>query len=208
MSLNLEDYSELLNPLSPQVREILQATFHEAARVMSPAGLQHYLEGAKGLSHLGRGTDLVATYLQEMPVVAREVGEDAVQASVVAALKLSSMTSGEILALYFATLPTAARRLGDYTLFQGYLTFLHQLAALAPRGLRPLFGALDELLTKLTLGGLRRWAFFGAEAHRTDFTTQAAYFSLHTADSQAMIQQEHKGVLFVDNHRRLSAYLR
>ncbi|MDH4249397.1 MAG: VWA domain-containing protein [Deltaproteobacteria bacterium] len=53
-----------------------------------------------------------------------------------------------------------------------------------------------------------RWAFFGAEAHRTDYTTQAAYFSLRTADSQAMIQQEHKGVLFVDNHRRLSAYLR
>ena len=39
---------------------------------MSPAGLQTYLEGAKGLCGLGRGKDLVFSYLQEMPLVAKE----------------------------------------------------------------------------------------------------------------------------------------
>lgn len=208
MSIDLAQYRDYLEHLAPEVHPILEGTFHEAARVMTPTGLQHYLEGAKGLSGLGRGTDLVATYLQEMPAVAREVGEEAVREAIVAALKLASMTSGEVIGLFFASLPTAARRLGDLQLFRGYLTFLHQLAARAPRALRPLFGILDELLSKLTLGGLRRWAFFGADAYRSDFRNQAAYFSLQTPDSQAMLQKERRGLLFVDHQRKLAAYLR
>ena len=208
MSIDLEQYSEYLSQIHPEVLPILESNFHEAARVMSPAGLQNYLEGAKGLSNLGRGKDLVISYLEEMPLVARELGDDAVRESVLAALQLSSMTSGDVIALFFSTLPTVSRRLGDKELFQSYLRFLHRMAAKAPRGLRPMFGVLDELLGKLTLGGLRRWAFFGAEAYRTDYTNQLAYFSLKTQDSLAMIQQERKGILFVDNHRKLSAYLR
>lgn len=206
--MDLETYTEFFREVAPDVLPLLEGAFQEASRVMSPAGLENYMEGAKGLSNLGRGTDIVATYLQEMPLVAREVGEDAVKESVLAALKLSSMTSGEVISLFFATLPAVSRRLGDMQLFRGYLTFLHQLAARAPRGLRPMFGVLDDLLSKLTLGGLRRWAFFGAEAYRTDYKNQDAYFSLKTSDSVAMIQQERKGVLFVDNHRKLSAFLR
>ncbi len=208
MSIDLEHYREYFDLVSPEVRPVLEGTFHEAARVMTAAGLQHYLEGAKGLTNLGRGNDLVLTYLQEMPPVARELGEEAISESIVAAMKLASMTSGEVLGLFFATLPTAARRLGDIGLFRGYLLFLHQLAARAPRGLRPMLGVLDELLSKLTLGGLRRWAFFGADAHRTDVRTQLAYFALQTADSRAMLQKERKGVLFIDHQRKLSATLR
>lgn len=208
MGIDLAQYRDYLDHLAPEVHPILEGAFHEAARTLTPTGLQHYLEGAKGLSGLGRGTDLVATYLQEMPAVAREVGEEAVQESLLAAMKLASMTSGEVIGLFFASLPSAARRLGDLQLFRGYLTFLHQLASRAPRALRPLFGVLDELLAKLTLGGLRRWAFFGADAYRTDFKNQAAYFSLQTPDSQAMLQKERRGLLFADHQRKLSAYLR
>jgi hypothetical protein len=208
MNIDLEQYEAYFDLVSPVVRPIMAGTFHEAARVMTAAGLQHYLEGAKGLTDLGRGNDLVVTYLQEMPLVAREIGDEAVQESIVAAMKLSSMTSGEVIGLFFASLPTAARRLGDMGLFRAYLLFLHQLAARAPRGLRPMLGILDELLTKLTLGGLRRWAFFGADAYRTDFKNQLAYFALQTTDSQAVLQKERKGVLFVDHQRKLAAYLR
>ncbi|MDH4120639.1 MAG: VWA domain-containing protein [Deltaproteobacteria bacterium] len=208
MSIDLKQYSEYLEQLNPEITGVLESTFHEAARVMSASALQHYLEGAKGLVNLGRGNHLVITYLQEMPLVAKEIGDDAVKESILAAMKLSSMTSGEVIELFFATLPTTARRLGDMALFKAYLQFLHQLAARAPRGLRPMLSILDELLSKLPLGGLRRWAFFGADAYRTDFKNQTAYFSLQTADSQAMLQKERKGVLFVDHQRKLSAYLR
>lgn len=208
MKIELHDHAEVLEHLAPEVRGVLESCFQEAARVMSPAALQHYLEGAKALGGLGRGNDLVVSYLQEMPSVAREVGEESIQDAVLAAMKLSSMTSGEVIGLFFASLPTAARRLGDLTLLRAYLQFLHQLAARAPRGLRPMLGVLDELLAKLTLGGLRRWAMFGADAHRTDFKTQLAYFALRSADSQAMLQKERRGTLFVDHQRKLVAYLR
>lgn len=201
-------FSEFLEQAHPEARAALEREAPEVTRTLSPGALHNYLEGARALSSLGRGPALVVAYLQEIPQVAREIGEEAVSESVFAAMKLASMTSGEVIGLFFSSLPSAARRLGDMTLFRAYLQFLHQLAARAPRGLRPMFGVLDELLSKLTLGGLRRWAFFGADAHRADFKTQLDYFGLQTADSQAMLQQERKGVLFIDNQRRLSACLR
>jgi len=36
----LEDYAEFLEKISPEVRGVLDATFQDAARVISPAGLK------------------------------------------------------------------------------------------------------------------------------------------------------------------------
>jgi nitric oxide reductase NorD protein len=176
--------------------------------VMSPAGLHDYLEGAKGLAKLGRGRDIVISYLEDMPAVVKECGEDIIRDVIEAAMKLSSMTSGEVIALMFGTLPTAARRLGDPELLRGYLGFVHQLSAKAARGLRPMLNHMDELLGKLTLSGLKRWAFFGADAYRRDFQNLQAYFNLETTDSKAMLQKERRGTLFIDTQRKLNFYLR
>ena len=208
MTIRFEDYEACLKDVDPEVREALEGTFHEAARIMSPAGLQEYLEGARGLCSLGRGTDLVISYLQEMPLVVKECGEDIIRDCLNAALKLSSMTSGEVIALLFSSLPTAARRLGDPELLRGYLNLVHQLSAKAARGLRPMLNHIDELLSKLTLSGLRRWANFGAEAYRRDLNNLVAYFNLETQDSRAMLQKERRGTLFVDTQRKLNFYLR
>ena len=208
MSIDLKDYHEQLDALDPHVRGTLEASFAEAARVMSPQGLHNWLEGTKGLSQLGRGNELVITYIQSMPAVAKEAGEDVIKDCIVGAMKLSSMVSGEVIQLMFDTLPTAANRLGDTELLRGYLGLIHQLSAKVPRGLRPMLSHLDELLAKLTLGGLRRWALWGAQAHLRDFPAQLAYFDLKSADSQAMLQKERRGTLFVDNQRKLNLYLR
>ena len=208
MTIDLADYREELAEASPEVRDTFEATFHEAARVMSPAGLQEYLEGGKGLCQLGRGSDLVISYLQEMPLVVKECGDDIIRDCVHAAMKLSSMTSGEVISLLFSSLPTAARRLGDPELLRGYLALIHQLSASASRGLRPMLANIDELLSKLTLSGLRRWAQFGAEAYRRDLQNLVKYFALETADSRKMLQKERRGTLFVDSQRKLNFYLR
>ncbi|QIK38899.1 nitric oxide reductase activation protein NorD [Caldichromatium japonicum] len=188
--------------------QALESSYHEAARVMSPRGLDNYLRGIRALCDLNRGTDLVLTYVQEMPGVAKEVGEDVVPDVITALLKLASHTSGTVLTLIMGTLPLAASRFGDIELVRGYLNLLHQLAAKAPRGLRPMMENMDELLTKLTLGGLRRWALWGAQAHARDFEGQAAYFGLKTESARAVLQQERRGTLFVDTQRRLNFYLR
>ncbi|HID37601.1 MAG TPA: VWA domain-containing protein, partial [Ghiorsea sp.] len=177
-------------------------------RVMSPAGLQVYMDGAKSLCNLGRGSDVVISYIQEMPLVAKECGEDVIGDCLTAAMKLSSMTSAEVVSLLFASMPTAARNLGDAELFRGYLTLIHQLASTASRGVRPMLNHIDELLNKLTLSGLRRWSTFGAQAYRRDFNNLTAYFNLESADSRAVLAKERSGILFIKTQRKLNFYLR
>ncbi|MDH5516657.1 MAG: nitric oxide reductase activation protein NorD [Gammaproteobacteria bacterium] len=208
MSMKLEDYQEILHDVAPEIRDVMESTFQEASRVMSPSGLQEYMDGAKSLSNLGRGSGVVISYLQEMPLVAKECGEDVIGDCLTAAMKLSSMTSGEVVALLFASMPSAARNLGDAELFRGYLTLIHQLASTASRGVRPLLNHIDELLSKLTLSGLRRWAQFGAQAYRRDYNNLTAYFNLESADSRAVLQKERRGILFIKTQRKLNFYLR
>jgi hypothetical protein len=204
----LEEYAEFLEKIAPEVRGVLDATFQDAARVISPAGLKEYLDGAKALCGLGRGNDLVIIYLEVMPQIAKECGEDIIPDCVTAAMKASSMTSGEVIGLLLSNLPVVARHLGDAQLVRGYLMLIHQLASTAARGLRPMLLHIDELLSKLTLSGLRRWANFGAKAYRRDFNNLTAYFALESADSRAMLEKERRGVLFVRVQRKLNFYLR
>ena len=208
MSMKLEDYEDSLADVAPEIRDVMEATFQEASRVMSPTGLQEYMDGAKTLSNLGRGSGVVISYLQEMPLVAKECGEDVISDCLTAAMKLSSMTSAEVVTLLFSSMPTAARNLGDAELFRGYLTLIHQLASTASRGVRPMLNHIDELLSKLTLSGLRRWAQFGSQAYRRDFNNLTAYFNLESADSRAVLQKERRGILFIKTQRKLNFYLR
>jgi len=208
LTFDLDRYRDTLAQCAPALQDNLDTLLSDAARQMSPAGLQIYLEAAKGLCELGRGPDLACFWLEQMPAVVKEVGEDILPDTLEAVMKLSSMTSGSVLAQLVATLPVAARRLGDIDLVRRYLEFTHRLCAKAPRGLRPMLMHLDELLSKLTLGGLRRWAEFGAQAYRRDLANLAAYFDLATPDSLAMLREQRKGTLFIDVQRKLNFFLR
>ncbi|NVK31382.1 MAG: VWA domain-containing protein [Gammaproteobacteria bacterium] len=186
----------------------LTQSLQSAEKALSPTGLQDFLAGAHALIQLGRGEGLVLAYLNEVPEVARQVGEDLIDDIVTAAMKLSSMTSGEVIKLMLESLTPAARHLGDGQLLRTYLTLLHQLASTAARGLRPMLAHIDELLSKLTLSGLRRWSQFGANAYRRDFAKLTAYFDLATSDSRAMLESERRGTRFVQVQRKLNFYLR
>ncbi|MGE5026914.1 MAG: nitric oxide reductase activation protein NorD [Betaproteobacteria bacterium] len=208
MSINLDDYQELLDTLTPELRESLQSAWLEAAKAFSARGLDNYLKGAAALKSLGKGDNLVAIWIDHAPLVAKEVGEDVVPDLVQTALSLASKTSGTVIELVLGTAPTAANRLGDEALFRSYLQFIATLLAQAPRGVRPMLENLEALLGQLTLGGLRRWALWGAHAHRTNYPEQTNYFSLQSKESLAMLQKERKGTLFVDVQRRINMYLR
>jgi nitric oxide reductase NorD protein len=208
MTIKLEDHADLLEALGEHAAAMMNASWHEAARVFSPKGLEGYLIGAQRLKGLGRGNELVTTFIQSAPEIAREIGEDAVIELVQTAMMMASKTSGSVLEMVIGTAPTAAKRLGDEALFRGYLQLLNVLLAQAPRGLRPMLGKLDVLFANLTLGGLRRWANWGAHAHRTNYEEQVRYFGLESKESMAMLQKERKGTLFVDVQRRINMYLR
>jgi nitric oxide reductase activation protein len=208
MSVNLDDYKELVDELSPESQEILRSTWAEATKVYSARGLDNYIKGAVALRGLGRGCNLVVAWLENAPQVAKEVGEDVVADLATTALTLASKTSGAVIEMMLATAPTAAKRLGDATLFTKYLQFLNTLLAQAPRGVRPMLENLEKLFSQLTLGGLRRWAMWGAHAHRTNYEEQIKYFGLETKESLAVLQKERKGTLFIDVQRRINMYLR
>lgn len=209
MAVHLEDYQDILDELGGHAVEVLRSSWIEAARAFSPKGLEvYYLKGAQGLKSVGRGSDTVVSFLEAAPAVAREIGEEAVKEMLTAAMKMASRTSAAVLALFFSTAPVAAQRLGDAELFRGYLNLVDLLLAQAPRGVRPLLDHLDALLGQLTLGGLRRWAMWGAHAHKTDPDAQVRYFSLESPESLKVLQKERRGTLFVDVQRRLNMYLR
>jgi len=208
MTVDLDQHFGELLAKHPVLREPLNAAWTDATRVLSPAGLQAFADGAKAIASLGRGPDPVQAFLANMPAVVRECGEDIIDDCVSAALQLSSMTSGAVIALLLASLPTAARRLGDPDLLRGYLTLIHQMSARAARGLRPMLQNIDELLSKLTLSGLRRWADFGIDAYRREHDNLVRYFALKSPDALSMLQQQRRGTLFVDSQRRLNFYLR
>lgn len=208
MAIKLDDYPEILGDLPSEAQDVMRASWSEAARVFSSRGLDNYLKGALALHQLGRGEELVLNFIQSMPEVARAIGEDVLPDVVNFLLGMASKTSGAVLSLMVGTAPLAASRLGDETLFRHYLNVLSIVLAQAPRGLRPMLENLERLLSQLTLGGLRRWVMWGAQAYKTDFEGQVNYFSLKSSDSQSVLQQERKGTLFVDVQRRLNIYLR
>ncbi len=208
MAIHLEDYQELLADLPEPCHRGIQDEWHEATRALSSRGLDNYLKGAAALHHLGRGHELVLGWIEAAPQVARAVGEECLTDLVQVALGFSSRTSGAVIERLLATAPVAALRLGDAELFQGYLQFVNHLLGQAPRGVRPMLDNLEVLFNQLTLGGLRRWATWGAHAHRTNYEAQIEYFGLASKESLAMLQKERKGTLLIDVQRRINMYLR
>ena len=208
MAIHLEEYQQVLDDLPTDAQDVLRASWNEAARMFSSRGLDNYLKGAVALHNLGRGEEIVVTYIQEMPEVSRAIGEDVLPDIVNFLMAMASKTSGQVLTLIVATAPLAAQRLGDEHLFRAYLNVLEIVLAQAPRGLRPMLENLERLLSQLTLGGLRRWVQWGAQAYKADFDGQVGYFSLSTPDSIGVLQQQRKGTLFVDVQRRLNIYMR
>lgn len=208
MKIDLNEYKECILERAPEAEPVLEASFLEASRVMSPQGLHNYLEGMRALCELGKGSDLVITWLEAMPSACKEVGDSIIPNVIESCMKLSSMVSGEVVRLVLDSMPTAARRLGDPELVLKYLSLIHQLSAKVPRGLRPMLERLDDLLSKLTLGGVRRWALWGAQAYGRDFKKQIEYFSLQSPDSHKVLQNERRGTLFIDTQRKINFYLR
>jgi len=208
MSIKLEDYQELLDGLPPEAVHVLHSSWVEATKSFSARGLDNYLKASSAINQLGRGAALVIAWLEEAPHVSKEIGEEVIVDLAQTAMNLTSKTSGSVIELILATSTTAARRLGDAQLFLNYLQFIDSLVSKAPRGVRPMLDKLDVLLAQLTLGGLRRWAMWGAHAHRTNYEEQVSYFGLNSKESLAVLQKERKGTLFVDVQRRINMYLR
>lgn len=208
MAQALSDFLSPDDDCSESLRLALEEQWVNLPRVFSSRGIDNYLKGCTALDQLGRSEELPLAFAACMPEVARAIGEDVLPDIVNFLLSMASKTSGQVLAAIVHAAPIVARRLGDPELFRQFLQVLANMLAQVPRGVRPMLEQLDTLLSQLTLGGLRRWALWGAQAYKNDLEGQVLYFSLQSEDARAMLQAERKGTLFVDVQRRLLIYLR
>ncbi|MDY0136859.1 MAG: nitric oxide reductase activation protein NorD [Thiomicrospira sp.] len=208
MSASFDEIRNELIEAVPELNAHLDAIIHEAASCMSEASRLVWLQNALGIARLGKGKDIVFTYLETIPRVVRVIDDEILTDILETVMKMSSVTSGEVVSLMLASLPTASQRLGDIDLMRQYFALMYQIASKTPRGIRPMLKEMDVLLEKLTMSGLRRWAQWGAQAHARDYAMQLKYFALESEDSKAVFQSQRKGTLFIDNHRSINFYLR
>lgn len=204
----------------PQVREVFAACMEEALRSLSPEGVLAFLDEAHFLGRMGRGAEPILIFLEEWPGIAALLGESALPALSDTVRKLFKSPNGSAIAPFLQSLPAVARRLHSMEEIEGYFatvidmmartsSSIHGKQATIPSpGLPDFFAKAPFLVTQLSLCGLRNWVEYGIRNYRTHPDRQRDYFSLQSADSQAVLQRERHGTLLADCERQLDLYLR
>ena len=192
----------------------------EAAARLSPAGIKDYLDGASLICMIGRGFEPVLVYLEEMPQVATRLGEPALSLVSQSVWKISRTPNGVAIPPFLQTIGAAARRLGSLPQLEAYIGIIvnmmerttgsiHGIHQTIPSpGLPDLLQQIPNLLSQLSLKGLKNWIEYGIRNYGNHPERQRDYFSLQSADSRAVMQRERHGTLFIDNERKLDLYLR
>ena len=216
-------YIEALKKLDsnfPRVLAVFEDCMADASKHLSDAGITDFIEGACAIHKTGRGEEPVLVFLEEMPQVATQLGEDVITEVVEFTRRLAKSPNSKAIKPFLQSLAAAARALESRELFTEYLNLViktairtspqvHGIDSMYTSPCLPEF--LDSapfLFSQLSLGGIKNWVNYGANAYPNDPDTQREYFLLKTADSRAVLQRERHGTLFTDNERKLDIYLR
>ena len=203
----------------PQVDGVFESCMAEASRVLTPDGMDAYLQYARFLGKMGRGVEPLLMFLAEWPAVARTLGEDALPAISATIHTLWKSPNGKAINPFLQSLPAVARRLPAREPFQRYLSLsLHFMerttgsihghhTTFASPGLPLFFEQAPHLLGQLSIAGLERWVEYGIRNHPNHPERQREYFSLQSADARAVLQRERRGTLLADHTRVLDLYL-
>ena len=203
-----------------QVQGVFDDCLCYARGKLSAAGITAYIEGAHTICKLGRGAEPVLLFLEEMPQVAAQMGEDVIAEVVEFTLKLAHSPNSQAIAPFLQSLAAAARALESRNLFTEYLNLvIHVMERTMPRvhGIDSMYDSpclpdflksAPFLLGQLSLGGLRNWVDYGIRSYANDPERQRDYFMLQSADSRAVLQRERHGTLLADHERKLDLYLR
>jgi len=203
-----------------EVPPVFEPCMAEACRVLSPEGMDAYVQQARVLGKMGRGVEPLLVFLAEWPGVARLLGEDALPALATAIHAMWKSPNGKAITPFLQSLPAVARRLPSPEAFGPYLAVALELmqrttgsihghhATLASPGLPLFFENAPPLLEVLSVAGLQRWVDYGVRNHHHHPERQRDYFSLLSADAKAVLQRERRGTLLADHTRSLDCYLR
>lgn len=223
MALNeaeLKTYREQLTCNFKDLDEFFPGCMEEATQRLTAQGIKDYLEGASLVCMIGRGFEPVLVYLEEMPQVACQLGEETLTLVSQAVWKMSRTPNGKAIPPFLQTIGEAARRLGSKESLQRYIDILFDMmerttgsihgfhTTIPSPGLPDLLNHIPSLLNQLSLEGLKNWVEYGIRNYGEHPDRQKDFFSLQSADSRAILQRERHGTLFVDNERKLDVYMK
>ena len=85
----------------------------DAAQRLTPRGIEDYLAGASLICRIGRGFEPVLVYLEEMPRVAAELGEETLGLVSQTVWKISRSPNGKAILPFLQSIAEASRRSGQ-----------------------------------------------------------------------------------------------
>ncbi|MBT6455148.1 MAG: VWA domain-containing protein [Gammaproteobacteria bacterium] len=217
---DLEAYREKLKCNFPQIQECFEDYVQDAIRNLSNKGIDDYFSGASLICMIGRGWEPVSIYLEEMPEMANQLGEEILEIVSKSVWDMSRSPNGKAIPPFMMCLPEASRRLGTLEQMKHFFEILEEMVdetttsvhghhkTHSSQGFLVLLEHVPYLLSQLSLEGFKNWVEYGTRNYKTHPERQKDYFSLQSADSKAMLQRERHGTLFMDNDRQLDMYLR
>jgi len=203
-----------------RVQSVFDDCLVHAQMKLSDAGVGAYIEGAQVICKMGRGEEPVLVFLEEMPLVAAQIGEDVIAEIVEFTRKLARTPNSKAIPPFLQSLAAAARHLESHQMFSEYLQLVWQtMERTSPKvhGIDSMYTSeclpdflrsAPFLLGQLALGGLKNWVDYGIRGYPNDPERQRDYFMLQSADSRAVLQRERHGTLLTDHQRKLDLYLR
>ncbi len=216
----LELYRSQIHCNFEQLDAVFGDCISEAVALLSEPGVKAYLDGATLVTMIGRGFDPILTYLEKMPQVAHDLGEETLSLVSQAVWQISRSPNGNAIPAFLQTIAETARRLGSRESLQQYVELvlemmertagsIHGFHATQPSpSATQMFEQMPNLLQQLSLVGLKKWIEYGIRNYDNHPERQREYFSLQSADARAVLQRERRGTLYMDCERQLDLYLR
>ncbi|MDH5710714.1 MAG: VWA domain-containing protein [Gammaproteobacteria bacterium] len=218
--LEYADYRDKLKCSFEQIEDCFDDYMKDALRNLTNKGVEDYLSGASLVCMIGRGWEPVSIYLEEMPQMAKRVGEPILEIVSRHVWDMSRSPNGKAIPPFMQCLPEASRRLGTLEQMQHFFDILFDMLdktttsvhghhkTHSSQGFLILLEQIPFLLSQLSLEGLKNWIEYGVHNYHNHPERQKDYFALQSADSKAMLQRERHGTLYMDNERKLDMYMR
>ena len=214
------DYRKKLKCSFEQIEDCFDDYMKDVLRNLTNQGVEDYLKGASMVCMIGRGFEPVLVYLEEMPNIANDLGEEMLSMVSQAVWDMSRTPNGVSIPPFMHCLPEASRRLGSREQMQHFFNIIFEMmhattgsihghhTTFPSPGLPDLLKQMPYLLSQLSLEGLKNWIDYGVRNYNDHPERQRDYFTLQSADSKAMLQRERHGTLYMDHERQIDYYLR
>lgn len=206
MTPKAQIWRDRLNCNVAKIDDIFEASLERAQKHMNEEALIAWLKGADKVCALGRGTELVLIFLDEMPRVVQYSDPDILCEVAELAAHLSSEAVRGSINPFLATLPAIAKQLDNGASLRRWLRIIKKMVEQAKIGVKPLLEHAPYLFAQLSIDGVENWINYGIRAYSEHAHRLPDFFAIQSADAKAMLVKERNGTLFIEVKRHLQMF--